>query len=283
MCVKRFKVSERRACQSLGVHRSTIRYELTQQPEEQRLVAELHRLSREHPFYGYKKVWALLRRDGWVVNRKRVERLWRLEGLTIPPNQASGKPAEGSIDNAVWKVRAERPNHVWALDFVTDRTKDGKRFRVLNIVDEFTRECIYSHAERSIGATRVRAVLAEVMLRRGKPTALRSDNGREFVAATVAEFLEQRGIQAWFRGSVNVGIEADDTNSAGVKWVRCGAWGILTPTDIRAVTSCRLKIGRWKYCTRTKGALWQLVTPPESSAPITVKVSSDCEIRKRSA
>ena len=198
MCVKRFKVSERRACQSLGVHRSTIRYELTQQPEEQRLVAELHRLAREHPFYGYKKIWALLRRDGWVVNRKRVERLWRLEGLTIPPNQASGKPAEGSIDNAVWKVRAEHPNHVWALDFVTDRTKDGKRFRVLNIVDEFTRECIYSHAERSIGATRVRAVLAEVMLRRGKPTALRSDNGREFVAATVAEFLDQRGIQAWF-------------------------------------------------------------------------------------
>lgn len=196
--MKRFKVSERRACQSLGVNRSTIRYELTQQPEEKRLVAELHRLARAHPFYGYKKIWALLRRSGWVVNRKRVERLWRLEGLTIPPNQASGKPAEGSIENAVWKVRAERPNHVWAVDFVTDRTRDGKRFRVLNIVDEYTRECIYSRAERSIGATRVRAVLAEVMLKRGRPVAIRSDNGREFVAATVTEFREQRGIQAWF-------------------------------------------------------------------------------------
>lgn len=196
--MKRYKVSERRACKTVGIHRSTMRYELTQAPEEKVLIAELHKLSREYPFYGYKKIWALLRRDGWKVNRKRVERLWRLEGLTIPPNQASGKPAEGSIDNAVWKVPAERPNHVWALDFVTDRTKDGKRFRVLNVVDEFTRECIYSLGERSIGATRVRAVLAEIMLQRGRPEAIRSDNGREFVAATVAEFLEQRGIQQWF-------------------------------------------------------------------------------------
>jgi transposase InsO family protein len=108
MCVKRFKVSERRACQSLGVHRSTIRYELTQQPEEQRLIAELHRLSREDPFYGYKKVWALLRRDGWHVNRKRVERLWRLEGLTIPPNHGMPGGQEMNVEDARLLPRDEQ-------------------------------------------------------------------------------------------------------------------------------------------------------------------------------
>ena len=196
--MKRHKVSERRACKVVDLHRSTLRYEGSTSEFEDRLVVRMTELSEKYPFYGYKKIWALLRREGWAVNRKRVERLWRLHGLTHPPAQASGKPAEGSIDNAVWKVRAEHPNHVWAYDFVTDRTKDGKRFRVLNVVDEFTREGIFSCAERSIGATRVREVLAELVQKRGCPKYIRSDNGREFIAATIAEFLDQRGIQTLF-------------------------------------------------------------------------------------
>jgi transposase InsO family protein len=156
------------------------------------------RLAGQHPFYGYKKIWAMLRRDGWQVNRKRVERLWRLHGLTIPPGQASGKPSEGSIENAVWRVKAEHPNHVWAYDLMTDRTKDGIRFRALNIVDEFTRECLASICERSIGATRVRSALAELTQRRGRPTYIRSDNGREFIASSVGEFLDERSITRLF-------------------------------------------------------------------------------------
>lgn len=175
-----------------------MRYEGTADIGEDELVSAIAAMAEKHPFYGYKKIHALLVRSGWKVNRKRIERLWRLHGFTIPPRQASGKPAEGSADNSVWKVRSEHPNCVWALDFVTDRTRDGKRFRVLNVIDEFTRECIYSHAERSIGATRVREILAQLVQKRCAPVYLRSDNGREFIAATIAEFLEDRGIQALF-------------------------------------------------------------------------------------
>jgi putative transposase len=175
-----------------------MRYVEAEDGFEQRLVTAMQAMADDHPFYGYKKIWALLKREGWNVNRKRIERLWRLHGLTQPLPQASGKPAEGSAENAVWKVKAQYPNHVWALDFVTDRTRGGKRFRVLNVIDEFTREAIYSGAERSVGATRVRAILAELVRRRGAPTYLRSDNGREFIAGVLAEFLEDRGVQALF-------------------------------------------------------------------------------------
>lgn len=175
-----------------------MRYQASENEPERELVAAIAALAERYPFYGYKKIWALLRREGWRVNRKRVERLWRLHGFTIPKAQASGKPAEGSAENSVWKVRAEHPNHVWAYDFVSDRTVDGKPFRVLNVVDEYTREAIYSHAERSIGANRVRAVLAQLVQKRGIPVFVRSDNGREFIAATVGEFLAERGIQTLF-------------------------------------------------------------------------------------
>lgn len=161
---------------------------------EERLVAEMKQLAGEHPFWGHKKIHQMLLRAGWKVNRKRVQRLWRLHGFTIPRPQASGKPAEGGVENAVWKRQAIHPDHIWAYDFVSDRTRDGRPLKILNIVDEFTREVIYAGAHRSIGATKVREILSTVVTQRRRPQFIRSDNGREFIAETVKEFLSLRGI-----------------------------------------------------------------------------------------
>jgi putative transposase len=139
--VKRRRVSERRACRVVGQHRSTHRYERVVPEYELRLVARMNELAAAHPRYGYRRIWALLRGEGWRVNRKRIERLWRLEGHRVPPrrSQASGKKAQGTAENAVWNRPATAPNHVWSYDFMSGRTRDGASLRILNVVDEYTR------------------------------------------------------------------------------------------------------------------------------------------------
>jgi putative transposase len=127
--VRRRRVSERRACQLVGQHRSTQRYE----PDGggvRAAAGQAHkRAAAGHPRYGYRRVWALLRSEGWRVNRKRIERFWRLEGHRVPPrrSQASGKKAQGTAENAVWNRPAAQPNHVWPYDFMSSRTRDGAR------------------------------------------------------------------------------------------------------------------------------------------------------------
>jgi transposase InsO family protein len=196
--VERFSVSERRACRVVGLHRSTKRYEPSEGEFELKLKAELHRLSDAHPRDGYRAIWMRLRLDGWHVNLKRVHRLWRLEGLSKPPRQQSGKRAEGVSDNAVWKRVAEGPDHVWAYDFVAARTRDGSSFRILNVVDEFTRECVGQLVERNIGSRRVEDFLSDLFKKTGKPRVLRSDNGREFIAADLVNWLQQQGVEPAF-------------------------------------------------------------------------------------
>jgi hypothetical protein len=179
-------VSERRACQLLGQHRSTQRYR-PQPPElELRLVRRMNELAAVHPRYGYRRVWALLRAEGFLVNRKRVERLWRLEGHRVPPrrSQASGKRAQGMAENASWNRPASHPNDVWSYDFMSAMTRDGRGFRILNVVDEHTRIAVGCRVARSIGAGEVIAELERLFQRHGKPLVMRSDNGREFIAET---------------------------------------------------------------------------------------------------
>ncbi len=138
---RRRSVSERRACQLVGQHRSTQRYEPVPAEYELRLVARMNELAALHPRYGYRRIWALLRAEGWRVNRKRIERLWRLEGHRVPPrrSQTSGKRAQGTAEQAIWSLPAQRPNHVWSYDFMGTRTRDGSPVRILNVVDEYTR------------------------------------------------------------------------------------------------------------------------------------------------
>jgi hypothetical protein len=139
--VRRFRVSERRACRLLDLHRSIHRYLAIPADYEKRLVKRLGELAAEHPKWGYRVMTTLLQGEGWRVNRKRVARLWRQEGNRVLPrrSKASGKKAEGHSGNARWKLRAKHPHHIWGMEFMRSRTRRGGSIRILNIVDEFTR------------------------------------------------------------------------------------------------------------------------------------------------
>jgi putative transposase len=138
---QRFNVSQRRACQALGIHRSAVRYQARTSEKRQALVRRMHELARKHPRFGYRRVAILLRQEGWRVNTKRIQRLWRLEGLKVPKKQRK-KRRLGSSANGCNRRRATCPNEVWSYDFVMDQTMDGRRLKILPIVDEFTRECL---------------------------------------------------------------------------------------------------------------------------------------------
>lgn len=195
--VRRHHVSERRACKVVGAHRSTHRYVPVPDDFEIRLIKSMRAHAEAHPRWGYRRVHALLIADGWAVNIKRVHRLWVLEGLRVPPRRKHrGLKAGGTDSNSAWALPAVRPNHVWSYDFVAARTIDGSPLRILNIVDEFTREAVASHVARSIGAREVIRVLEKVFATRGKPAIIRSDNGREFIAATVVNWLKDHGVTA---------------------------------------------------------------------------------------
>jgi putative transposase len=203
--LRRHRVSERRACRLVAQHRSTQRYRPAQPELELRLVARMNALAARHPRYGYRRIWALLRSEGFAVNRKRIERLWRAEGHRVPPrrSQASGQRAQGSALNAPWNLAAGAPNDVWSYDFLATRTRAGGQIRVLNVVDEYTRVALGCRVARSIGARDVIAELERLFEAHGKPRVLRSDNGREFIAASLQEWLAEQGVQAAFieRGS----------------------------------------------------------------------------------
>lgn len=198
--VKRRRVSERRACRVVGQHRSTQRYERVPAEYELRLVERMNELAAAHPRWGYRRVWALLREEGWRVNRKRIERLWRLEGHRVPPRRSmkSGKKALGTAEQAIWSLPATSPNHVWSYDFMGTRTRDGQPVRILNVVDEYTRVALGCRVARSIGSRDVIAELEKLFDRHGRPAVLRSDNGREFVAETLTGWLAEQGVSCAF-------------------------------------------------------------------------------------
>jgi putative transposase len=155
------------------------------------LVERMIRLSRENPRYGYRRVWALLRREGWLVNKKRVHRLWREEGLKVPKRQRKRRRLlEGISEHGCTRRRAEHKDHVWSYDFVMDRTEDGRRLKMMPVVDEYTRECLAIEVERSITAEDVIGTLARLFGQRGAPAFIRSDNGPEFVARALKRWLE---------------------------------------------------------------------------------------------
>ena len=192
MVMAAHQVSERRACRALGVPRSTLRYPGVGPERDKDLLLRIKELARKHPRYGYRRVTALLRRDGWAVNLKRVHRLWRAAGLKVPQAQRKRRRL-GSGENGCARHRAERPNHVWSYDFVMDQTSDGKRLKILPVVDEFTRRCLTIEVERSLTAEDVVSTLEYLFELHGEPEHIRSDNGPEFVAEAVRSWLAGRG------------------------------------------------------------------------------------------
>jgi transposase InsO family protein len=165
--------------------------------EEKRLIQEMLQLVGEHPRYGYRFIWALLRKRGWQVNRKRVYRLWRQEGLKVPQKQHK-KRRLGHSANSCVRRKAEYKDHVWAWDFVHDRTTNGKPLKWLSIVDEYTRECVALEIGRSITADKVIDVLVDLFRIRGVPKHIRSDNGPEFIAQAIRQWLVKAGVETLY-------------------------------------------------------------------------------------
>ena len=154
-------------------------------------------LARQHPRYGYRRITALLRQEGWPVNRKRVQRLWREPGLKVPQKQSKRRRL-GSSEQGSQRWRAERINQVWSYDFVMDQTEDGRRLKLLPIVDEYTRECLEIEVSRSVTAEDVVGVLARLFVERGEPEYIRSDNGPEFIAEVVKQWLQKSGVKTLY-------------------------------------------------------------------------------------
>jgi transposase InsO family protein len=181
----------------LDQHRSTQRKVPRTTDDEVALTADITALARQYGRYGYRRITALLRAEGWRCNHKRVERIWRCEGLKVPARQ----PKRGRLwlnDGSCVRLRPERANHVWAYDFVEDRTRDGRKIRMLNVVDEFTRECLTIRVGRKLGSADVIDVLADLFIARGTPGYIRSDNGPEFVATAVKGWINGVGAKTAF-------------------------------------------------------------------------------------
>ncbi len=199
---RELSVSERRACAALGQHRSTQRRVPQGRDDEERLTADIVELARQYGRYGYRKIAELLRRAGWLVNDKRVERIWRREGLKVPSRQ----PKRSRLwlnDGSCIRLRAEHRNHVWSYDFVEDRTHNGRRLRMLNIIDEFTHECLAIHVARRLKSIDVIDALSDLFILRGVPRHIRSDNGPEFIAKAVQDWIAAVGARTAYieRGS----------------------------------------------------------------------------------
>ena len=197
MVRRRFEISERRACRALGQPRSSQRYTARVRDDEAPLTARIVALASEYGRYGYRRITALLQREDWRVNVKRVQRIWRKEGLRVPKKQ----PKRGRLwlnDGSCVRLRAERKDHVWAYDFVQDATHDGKNIRMLTIVDEYTRECLAIRVDRSLNSESVLEQLASLFIFRGVPEHIRSDNGSEFTAHAVRDWLKKVGVKTLY-------------------------------------------------------------------------------------
>jgi putative transposase len=180
------------ACRALGLARSSYYRNSTMSTESRSFQKQIVSLSQEHPRYGYRRVTALLRREGHEVNAKRVQRMRRKEGLQVSRRQR--KLRRLGLSTAE-RQRATQANHVWSWDFVEDQTENGTRFRVLTLIDEHTRECLAMHVDWSIRAVDVIKVVEAAMARYGVPTHLRSDNGPEFIAYAIQDWLGDKNVK----------------------------------------------------------------------------------------
>lgn len=192
MCgaIQLYGISERRACSTLGVKRSTIRYRPIRAGDEERLRDDILRLASRFGRYGYRRITAMLHAEGWRVNHKRVERIWREESLKIPRKQ----PKRGRLylnDGSCIRLRPLYRHHVWSYDFVADILADGSKIRMLTVIDEYSRECLAIRVATKLNSADVLDVLSDLFLLRGLPDYIRSDNGSEFTASALRNWLKE--------------------------------------------------------------------------------------------
>jgi len=194
---KTLTVSQRRACRIIGQARTTQRLIRLASVGEQRLTARIVELASRYGRYGYRRIAALLKQEGWQVNHKRVERIWRREGLKVPKKQ----PKRGRLwlnDGSCIRLRPQHKDHVWSYDFVKSRTSDGRAFRILTMIDEYSRECLAMLVGRGITSQDVIDQLFNLFVLRGIPEHIRSDNGTEFTAREIRKWLDHLGVKTLF-------------------------------------------------------------------------------------
>jgi len=194
---KTLTVSERRACRVIGQARTTQRLIQLTGGEKEKLIARIIQLATKYGRYGYRRVTALLKQEGWQVNHRRVERIWRMEGLKVPRKQ----PRRGRLwlaDGSCVRLRPQHKDHVWSYDFVMARTSDGRSFRILTLIDEYTRECLALLVDRCITCQDVIDQLFNLFVLRGIPEHIRSDNGTEFTAREIRKWLSCLGVKTLF-------------------------------------------------------------------------------------
>lgn len=192
--IKTKEISERRGCALVGLNRKSHRYRQRRKPLK-KMIERIRQLAMKHPSFGYRRIWAMLSRDGAKINLKKVYRLWKSEKLILPkrrPHKKRAKPTIGIMP------KAERANQVWTYDFVFDQSLSGKSLKMLTLIDEYTRECLAVEVGVSITSEKVRSILQRVCVEKGFPEMLRSDNGSEFIAQAVNIWLAENEIKPLF-------------------------------------------------------------------------------------
>lgn len=181
----------------IGQPRSTQRYTKTVKDDEEALRSDIVRLATRYGRYGYRRIDALLKYAGWRINHKRVERIWRQEGLKVPKKQPK-RARLWLTDGSCVRLRPQYENHVWSYDFVAARTRDGRALRMLTVIDEYTRQCRAIVVQRRLNSDDVLFCLAELFVKHGAPQYIRSDNGPEFTAKAVRKWLAGTGVKTLF-------------------------------------------------------------------------------------
>ena len=190
-------VPVRRACFTLGLPRSTYHYRRDVPDQEQQLTIRIIDLAGQYGRYGYRRITALLRDEGWPVNHKRVQRIWRREGLKVPSRQPRRRRLWLN-DGSCLRLRPQYRDHVWTYDFLLHHTHDGRKFRILTIVDEYTRQCLAIDVARQMNQETVMERLTDLFVRRGVPDHIRSDNGSEFTAENIRRWLQKIGVKTLY-------------------------------------------------------------------------------------
>jgi putative transposase len=177
----------------IGLARSTHHYRATTRDSDELLRLALIRLAKQYGRYGYRKIAALLRIEGWPVNHKKVERLWREEGLQLPQRHRKRKRLYHK-DSSIIRLRPHYPNHIWSVDFVHDRLSNGRSYKMLTVLDEYTRQALCVAVKAKMGSADVLEALYPLILKHGKPAFIRSDNGPEFIAIALQNWLRKNAI-----------------------------------------------------------------------------------------
>ena len=239
--MKELTVSERRSCSLIGIPRSSYRYRTIERVDDG-LGAKLHEIAEEDPTAGYRTAWAYLRREGRVVNHKRVQRVWREEGLTQPKKRKRKRYLGGAVP-----IEATHHNHVWTYDFVHDRTESGHPLRILTIEDEYTREGLAVVVGRNLPSSRVQEVVASLIAKRGVPEYLRSDNGPEFIAVGLTEWLVEQGTKTH-----HIDPGSPWQNAYGESFNAILRRDCLNRELFHSVLEARIKTQRWRQRYNTK-------------------------------